>query len=250
MIRISLNPEGFEWQVRAETEAFVFIGCQAQGSTPAVGCHLPASDQIYFLLEGAMELEINSKDHHVEEGSIVFIPAGTPHSNRYLGPSRELHLDVIVPAPGSYGRLSSPASPEDRGGPGTEFVRRGEAVDMHEVVPGFRTLPLADRSTGSDHISFRLNEIDPGSDPLPWHIHDFDQFYFVLAGQMQQLEVADRRYTVKPMDLVVLPSGVPHRNWNDGPSVEQHLALLAPGPVAGSPADLEVDFSPTDRHFA
>lgn len=244
----ALRRDRFDYQVLAETETCVIAGCQAPGAGDGMGRHVHASDQIYFVLEGSMELELDGVEYHVEKNSIVFIPAGTPHSNHYVGPDRELHLDVIVPAPATYGVLSTPAAAQERGGPGTGYVRPVDRQDMREVLPGFRTLPLADRKTQSHHISFRLNEIDPGSDPLPWHIHEFDQFYFVLEGQMQ-LEVAHKKYTVRPGDLTILPAGVPHRNWNEGPSLERHLALLAPEAAPGKPGDMEVVFSLTDRHF-
>lgn len=245
----SLSRDHFDYQVLGETERCAVVACQAPGAVSGFRRHVHSSDQLYFILEGSMELELNGEEHYVEANSIVFIPAGTPHSNRYPGPGRELHLDVIAPAPASYGRLSTPAEPDDRGGPGTGFARHVGQREMREVLPGFRTVPLADRDTGSQHLSFRLNEIDPGSDALPWHIHEFDQFYFVIDGQME-LEVAHKRYTVRPMDLVVLPAGVPHRNWNEGPVTERHLALLAPEGEPGRPRDLEVEFATTDRHFS
>jgi quercetin dioxygenase-like cupin family protein len=73
-----------------------------------------------------------------------------------------------------------------------------------------------------------------GSTGFPRHIHSFDQFYFVLDGTLT-IEVANRRYEADKYDLVVLPAGVPHRNWNAGPGVERHIALLVPEPDAGAP---------------
>ena len=51
-----------------------------------------------------------------------------------------------------------------------------------------------------------------------------------------QLEIALKTYFTGPNTLVVLPVGVPHRNWNAGPDVESHLAVLAPAPDPGGHA--------------
>ncbi len=41
--------------------------------------------------------------------------------------------------------------------------------------------------------------------------------------------------------FVVLPAGIVHRNWNEGPGVEKHVTLLVPEPAKGEPLDYPVD---------
>jgi mannose-6-phosphate isomerase-like protein (cupin superfamily) len=77
----------------------------------------------------------------------------------------------------------------------------------------------------------------PGGAGPTTHIHDFDQFYFVLSGSLE-VEVALQHHRVKPNTLVVLPAGVPHRQWNgSGDEAERHLAMLVPEPEQPSSAD-------------
>ena len=80
--------------------------------------------------------------------------------------------------------------------------------------------------------------VSPESPGTSWHIHRFDQLYWVLEGTLH-VEVADSAHDVEPGHLVVLPAGVPHRNWNPGPGVERHLAFLVPAPT-DRPFDITV----------
>jgi quercetin dioxygenase-like cupin family protein len=125
---------------------------------------------------------------------------------------------------------------------GTAIVRNGDSDAGREALPGFRLRTLADHSTGCNTMAVRLAELDPGVPGTQWHIHEFDQFYFVLEGLLM-VEVANKRFAVEPLSLVALPAGIPHRNWNGGDRVERHVAILVPEPARGVPADIAVAFS-------
>jgi quercetin dioxygenase-like cupin family protein len=85
-------------------------------------------------------------------------------------------------------------------------------------------------------------ELEPGSAGPNTHIHDFDQYYLVLEGELT-VEVALQTHTVTPHTLVLLPAGVPHRQYNSSTTTtEKHLAVLAPPPQPGKPWDHGVDF--------
>ena len=45
------------------------------------------------------------------------------------------------------------------------------------------------------------------------------------------VEVGLERHIADPFTLVVLPAGVPHRQFNDGVATERHITLLAPEPT-------------------
>ena len=62
----------------------------------------------------------------------------------------------------------------------------------------------------------------------------------VLDGELT-VEVALEKPS--PRELVVVPAGVPHRQYNTGPVTEKHLSVLAPAPEAGKPWDRGVDFT-------
>jgi mannose-6-phosphate isomerase-like protein (cupin superfamily) len=71
--------------------------------------------------------------------------------------------------------------------------------------------------------------VPPHRSGPPLHVHEFDQFYFVLSGVLS-VEIGLSRMDVGPNNLIVLPAQVPHRQWNERDEVEHHLTILAPEP--------------------
>ncbi|MGW3150306.1 cupin domain-containing protein [Streptomyces sp. NPDC001177] len=244
-----LAQDRFDHQPLADLESCLIEGIRAPHGASGFERHKhDAADQLYYILDGRMSLDLNGTHHEVDADSVVFIPAGTPHRNDFPLPGTELHLDIMLPPPPRGVPLYTPAGPDERGGPGTAYVRAAKDFPSKEVLPGFHMKILADRDTSSGHISLRHATVEPGSPGTPWHIHDFDQIYFILDGALD-IDVADRHYRATRHDLVVLPAGVPHRNRNAGPGPESHLALLVPEPVSGTPFDREVEFAATNRSF-
>lgn len=47
-----------------------------------------------------------------------------------------------------------------------------------------------------------------------------------------ELDIGFAHYTVAPHTLVVLPAGMPHRNWNGSSEVEYHINVRVPQPHA------------------
>lgn len=109
-------------------------------------------------------------------------------------------------------------------------------------MPGFSLQRMLQRSHGSDNLALYVGSVEPGGAGPGTHIHDFDQFYYVLEGTMS-VEVGLERFTAVRHTLVVLPAGVPHRQWNDGDETERHLTLIAPEPEPGDAWDIGVQFA-------
>ena len=99
-------------------------------------------------------------------------------------------------------------------------------------MPGFELARLALLDSGCSSIVVNAARVLPESTGTSWHIHPFDQMYWVLEGTLH-VEIADQVHDVEPDHLVVIPAGVPHRNRSSGPGVERHLAFLVPAPRAG-----------------
>jgi len=63
----------------------------------------------------------------------------------------------------------------------------------------------------------------------PRHVHpDGDQTYFMISGEIT-IELGSRVQVVSPGSSIFIPSGLPHRNWNDSGEPEVHLEVIAPG---------------------
>jgi mannose-6-phosphate isomerase-like protein (cupin superfamily) len=113
--------------------------------------------------------------------------------------------------------------------------------DYEPALPGFSIQRMLRRADSSEHMSLYVGQVDAGGAGPGTHVHEFDQFYYVLDGTMS-VEVGLHGYTATRHTLVVLPAGVPHRQWNDGPGPERHLTLIAPEPGPGQePWDVGVE---------
>ncbi|GAC1378548.1 MAG: hypothetical protein NVSMB48_00190 [Marmoricola sp.] len=237
---------GYRAQFLAQFEAALFIHSVIQEGGCGPGLHYHHSDQFYFLLKGSMNLQLGTEQHFVEAGSLVFIPAGLAHRNWNDGPGAESHFEMIVPTPTAGSSLAYMVDtpddiPEDKRAAGRGYVRALDPTSFHEPLPGFRLQSLADPGSGSLHAVVNYAEVEPGGTTPGLHIHEFDQYYVVLEGEMT-VEVALQKHLVRPGSLVVLPAGVPHRQYNSGSAVERHLVVLSPAPSPGLPWDQGVDF--------
>lgn len=75
-----------------------YIRTPAGGGSPA-GMHTHVVDQIFYILEGTMNLEIQGTEHQAGPGTLVFFPAGVPHRNWNGGNEPTVHLAFNVPLP-------------------------------------------------------------------------------------------------------------------------------------------------------
>ncbi|BCF83293.1 hypothetical protein RQCS_28380 [Rhodococcus qingshengii] len=227
-----------------ESSLFIHSVIGENGCGP--GLHYHHSDQLYFLLEGQMNLQLGEDVTVIGADTLVFIPAGLPHRNWNDGPGRERHFEMIIPRPGPGAPLAYPVDsaddvPTDRRARQQGYIRSLDRQSALEPMPGFLLQPLADPGSGSVHAVVNYAEISAGSAGPGMHIHPFDQFYAVLDGELT-VEVALQKHTVGPGSLVVLPAGVPHRQFNEGSVTERHLMVLTPAPLPGTPWDEGVDF--------
>jgi mannose-6-phosphate isomerase-like protein (cupin superfamily) len=114
-----------------------------------------------------------------------------------------------------------------------QYVR---SVDFSAFPAGaFHSQRLADASTGLDSCLCLSTRVPPGAGTTSGlHIHPSDQLYYVLRGTMHA-KVGDATYVVEPGNLVIIPAGTPHWNWNEGSEDELHFELIVPTPPAGTP---------------
>jgi len=110
---------------------------------------------------------------------------------------------------------------------------------------------LASRVTGSEKCRIGLSRVAPGAgSPSGLHIHEVDQLCYVLKGTLKMeigtdpyepgVEIKTEFVSAGPNTLLVVPAGIPHRNWNDGPEAEYHLDILVPEPEPGRPGSTTV----------
>lgn len=68
------------------------------GGSPE-GLHVHAVDQIFYVLEGRMSVEMDGEVHTLEPGGLVLFPANQPHRNWNAGEVATVHLAINAPAP-------------------------------------------------------------------------------------------------------------------------------------------------------
>lgn len=233
---------GYKGQVLYSGESCHVIASLVPPGVSGPPRHVHASDQLYFVVEGELAVTLGTEERGLRAGDGLFIPAGLPHCNRNVDDATEVHLEIIAPGVG-------PAEPL------AHFVDHTDGGDRPYVVASpdgrshdrpFTMTWLLNRAIGSEHAGIYVADMAPGASGPTTHVHDFDQFYFVLDGSLH-VEVGLQHHVVEPGTLVVLPSGVPHRQWNPADVPERHLAVLVPEPEQpNSPEhrwDTVVDFA-------
>ncbi len=79
---------------------------RAEGATPYVvasvrtpagggsseGLHTHAFEQVFYLLSGQMNVEIDGEQHQAEPGTLILFPAGALHRNWNAGQTETVHL--------------------------------------------------------------------------------------------------------------------------------------------------------------
>ncbi len=117
-----------------------------------------------------------------------------------------------------------------------EYLRTVDFAAIAGSPAGERiTQALFGAASGAKTCSINCIKIPPGGgSPAGRHTHAVDQIYYVISGTMG-VEIDGREYQAGPGALVVMPAGVPHRNWNGGAEPVVHLALNVPLPEPAVP---------------
>ena len=174
--------------------------------------HTHPADQLYYVLRGEMRARIGEREVVARPQDLVYIPAGV----QLAAP-----IDASAPAP----------SMRD-----VELVR---SLDESRFAPDrWSQVVLADRSSGVPSVSLGVFRVPPSGPSTSsgrsaigrLHVHRFDQIYYVISGRMR-LQIGLEEHEAGPDTLVILPAGMPHRSWNEGPEPELHLNLRVPEPA-------------------
>lgn len=235
--------EGYEFQILYNGESCRVIASSVATGAAAPPHHIHPVDQLYYVVNGEMQLQLGSERFVAGPDTLVYIPAGTPHHNWNEGPVDEFHFEVLAPGPPPNQPVLEPTDSVDAG-ERPYFVRPLNPDGFEQALPGFSLQKLLQRSDGSEHMTLYVGEVRPGAGGPGTHVHRFDQFYYVLEGTLTG-EIGLDSFTAGPHTLAVLPAGVPHRQFNAGSKIERHIALLAPEPLPGETWDIGVTFEAT-----
>jgi mannose-6-phosphate isomerase-like protein (cupin superfamily) len=196
-------------------------------------------DEVLFVVSGQMNIQIGTDKLTANSDTAVFIPAGIPHEYWNAGAEPEAHIEMIAPGPAGepLASLMKPAQPRKIEN-AAQYIR--PAKTLAKLEKGLNDQWLVRRSSGSEHLTMHLDQELPGSGGPSTHIHPFNQCYFIISGTMS-FEYGLRMYQAKANTFVIVPEGVVHRNWNDGPEIVKDIIMLFPEPSTGELFDAAVD---------
>jgi mannose-6-phosphate isomerase-like protein (cupin superfamily) len=218
---------GYTMQMLAYPESATFINSRVAAGGHAADRHVHDADQLYFVVDGEMQVELGKSRHRAGAGSLVYIPAGLPHRNWNEGPGTEFHFEIIVP---SYrpGRplLALVDDPAPAAGGPQGYVVTAQKPSALEV-----TLQRLTASAARAEVS--VCDEPPDSPAVERHTHDFDQFYYLLRGSLT-VEVGKDEHHASERTLVMMPAGIPHGSANRSGAPVRYLVVNVPA-AAGDP---------------
>lgn len=108
-------------------------------------------------------------------------------------------------------------------------------------IPGISHRTVASAALGAERLSVWRQTVAPGA-ATPPHRHDCEEAVVVLAGR-GRLVVDGREHAFGPDMTLVIPAGVDHQIFSDGPETMVCIAAFAATPVGvvfpdGTPVDL------------
>jgi quercetin dioxygenase-like cupin family protein len=227
---------GYKGKILYSGETCVLIATLVPPGARGPRNHAHPVDQLYFVTDGEVTIKLGKDVHQAPTGAAVFIPAGVPHHNWNEGSEDEIHLEVL--APGNAGIRPMLDFTESDDAQGLPYGVIAPDVDRTMTLDGGMTVtPLLGhehvfghgQERASTNALIYVGGLPPGAAGPSLHTHTFDQFYLVLDGLLG-VQVGLAEFTVGPRHLVVLPAGVPHRQWNAGAEFERHLTILTPPP--------------------
>jgi len=92
----------------ATTCSINYIKTPAGSGSPA-GLHTHVVDQIFYILEGTMSIEVDGQQYQAPPGTLVFFPQGVPHKNWNAGTEPTVHLAFNTPQPDPAIPFAQPA---------------------------------------------------------------------------------------------------------------------------------------------
>jgi len=229
---------------RAMGSVHMGVGVCFLDANGRVESHVHSFEESFYILEGAVTVQIDHKSSVLGPGNFGLIPTGTVHSFRNHGDQRARWLEMHAPQPRpvSYGRdtffveESAAGDGDDKGRLGyfdeSQLPQPGGASQMEGFNPttGVAIKMFVDRSFGAIHQSLFLIQYMAGAKIDP-HDHTFEESYLIVSGKVRA--IADgKTYELGAGDVVWTSVGCIHSFENIGEEPVRWIETQAPLPPA------------------
>jgi quercetin dioxygenase-like cupin family protein len=226
----------------------------------AIGEHLHSFEQSFYVLEGALRLELDGRAWELRPDECGLVPVGVAHAMRAAGegPCRWLEVSTPPPRDGAgppdtffTGREAGtgPAPRPDIRDPRTRTLFRldegqmdvdnlkiGARVDAPTVSASMATALLAysgitlkmlvDARLGAYLHQMFMVEYQPGGNALP-HDHPLEESYLIIDGEVEA-EADGDRFTLRAGDMFWTGVGCVHAFYNTSGGRVRFLETQSP----------------------
>jgi len=244
---------------RAMGSVHMGVGVCHLGANGSIQSHFHSFEESFYVLEGAIDVQIGAETHSLGSGHFGLIPTGVPHSWRNPGdrPVRWLEMQAPQPRPAGH---SVDTFFVGKGGPATSnasdnssrlighfdesnLPRPGGPSQMEGFNPttGVAIKMFVDRSFGAIHQSLFLIQYAPGA-KIDLHDHTFEESYLIVVGRVRAM--ADgKMYDLGPGDVIWTGVGCIHSFENCGTEPVRWIETQAPLPPAKEVFRFERDWA-------
>jgi mannose-6-phosphate isomerase-like protein (cupin superfamily) len=198
-------------------------------------------DEAFYVLAGELTFQLGDRLFTAEAGRFAFARGGVHHTLANRGDEEARYVLVCTPA--GFERYFDRVAAETAGvdpppsalEPTPEVTRVGPAIGEREdlgpptplaAVPG-RVRVLLRSADSAGRIAAMDNAIPAGAKGPPLHHHDFDEAFYVLAGELT-FRLGDELVTRKAGELAFAPRGVHQAFANPGESEARTLLICTP----------------------
>jgi mannose-6-phosphate isomerase-like protein (cupin superfamily) len=221
--------------------------------------HLHSFEESFYILEGAVIVQIGEQSHRLGPGHFGLISTGVQHAWRNASdrPVRWLEMQAPQPRSADYGRdtfFVGGDAPDQASAPDpadkllgyfdeAQLPRPGGPSQMEGFNPttGVAIKMFVDRSFGAIHQSLFLIQYQPGA-KIDLHDHTFEESYFIVGGRVQA--TADgKTYDLGPGDVIWTGVGCIHNFANVGDEPVRWIETQAPLPPAKEVFRFERDWA-------
>jgi len=99
-------------------------------------------------------------------------------------------------------------------------------MQMSSETPRSKILVRSEQSGG--RLGMAENYSPARSPGPPFHLHDFDEAFYVLEGELT-FRVGEELLTAGPGELVFAPGGTPHTVANRSDAAARYVLIVTPG---------------------